>query len=166
MTKNKNGSKGLIIGLIALVVICGAGWLLNYYVMPKGEKGAKTIQVQVVHGDQSAKDLEYHTDAAYLGEVLKAEKLVEGEEGQYGMFITTVGREDSLNPARVMMEEDASARLLIPSAMMAILPEMAPTRILAAQRMTCLLYTSCQFCSEVKAILWTRRKMEKRPLRK
>ncbi|MCJ7834976.1 DUF4430 domain-containing protein [Cuneatibacter sp. NSJ-177] len=93
MTENKNGSKGLIIGLIALAVICGAGWLLNYYVMPKGEEGAKTIQVQVVHSDQSAKDLEYHTDAAYLGEVLKAEKLVEGEEGQYGMFITTVDGE-------------------------------------------------------------------------
>ena len=93
MTENKNGSKGLIIGLIALAVICGAGWLLNYYVMPKGEEGAKTIQVQVVHSDQSAKDLEYHTDAAYLGEVLKAEKLVEGEEGQYGLFITAADGE-------------------------------------------------------------------------
>ena len=39
------------------------------------------------------KTFEYQTDAEYFADVLKAEHLVEGEEGQYGLFITSVDGE-------------------------------------------------------------------------
>jgi len=55
--------------------------------------GAKTISVEVVHGDGSRKTFEYHTDREYLGEVLKDEELVDGEESAYGLFIMTVDGE-------------------------------------------------------------------------
>ena len=36
-----------------------------------------------------------NTDAEYLGEVLKSEKLVDGEDGEFGMFITTADGEQA-----------------------------------------------------------------------
>lgn len=93
MEEKKKSAKGLIIGLVVLAVLCIAGWFLYQRVMPKGAEGAKTIVVKVVHGDQSSKEFEYKTDAAYLIDVIKTEKLVEGDEGQYGLFITSVDGE-------------------------------------------------------------------------
>ena len=49
--------------------------------------------VEVVHGDESAKEFTYHTDAEYLGQVLVEEKLVKGESSQFGLYITTVDGE-------------------------------------------------------------------------
>ena len=56
--------------------------------------------VEVVHGDESAREFTYHTDAEYLGELLLAEKLVEGEEGAFGLFITTVDGETAQDSLR------------------------------------------------------------------
>ena len=47
----------------------------------------------VVHGDETEKTFQYHTDAEYLVEVLKENELVSGEEGEYGLFIKTVDGE-------------------------------------------------------------------------
>ena len=55
--------------------------------------GDKTVVVEVVHGDESAKEFTYHTDAEYLGQVLVEEKLVKGESSQFGLYITTVDGE-------------------------------------------------------------------------
>lgn len=93
MEEKKKSSKGLLIGLVILVAACIAGWLLYQNFMPKGEKGAKTVTVKVVHGDQTTKEFEYKTDEAYLGAVIQSEGLVEGEDGQYGLFITSVDGE-------------------------------------------------------------------------
>lgn len=93
MEEKRKSSKGLIIGLVVLIAACIAGLLLYQTVMPKGEKGSKTIQVKVTHGDKSTDEFTYHTDEAYLGEVLKSESLVEGEDGQYGLYITSVDDE-------------------------------------------------------------------------
>lgn len=92
MEKTKNTKKVVIAVVIVLVV--AALMLLAYKVfMPKGEAGAKEIHVTVVHADQSEKSFTYKTDAAYLGEVLLAEKLIDGENGDYGLFIKTVDGE-------------------------------------------------------------------------
>lgn len=93
MNEQKKSSKGLIIGLIILVAACIAGLLLYQTWMPKGAKGAKTVMVKVSHSDQSTNEFKYQTDEAYLGEVLKNEGLVEGEDGPYGLFITSVDNE-------------------------------------------------------------------------
>lgn len=53
----------------------------------------KTVTLQVVHKDGSTKDFEIKTDKETLGEALLDEGLIEGEEGQYGLFVKTVDGE-------------------------------------------------------------------------
>lgn len=87
--------RGLIAAVAILIVLCiGAGFLYQKF-KPSVSEGAKQIQVTVIHGDETEKVFEYDTDAQYLGEVLKNEKLVEGEDGEYGLFITTVDGEQA-----------------------------------------------------------------------
>ncbi len=92
--KTQKQSNRKVILLIAAVLIAAVAMFGIYKVfMPKGQTGAKEITVTVVHADETSKDFVYQTDAAYLGEVLKSEELVEGTEGEFGMFITSVDGE-------------------------------------------------------------------------
>lgn len=59
----------------------------------KGSGDTKTVTVTVVHGDGSSKDFTVKTDKETLGEALVDEKLVEGENGPYGLFVKTVDGE-------------------------------------------------------------------------
>ena len=87
--------RGLIAAAAVLIVLCiGAGFLYQKS-KPSVSEGAKQIKVTVVHGDETENVFEYDTDAEYLGEVLKSEKLVDGEDGEFGMFITTADGEQS-----------------------------------------------------------------------
>ena len=73
---------------------------LWYFTRPQAQEGAKTVVVEVVHSDETAKEFTYHTDLEYLGELLAAEELAQGEDSAYGLFIITVDGEtaqDSLN---------------------------------------------------------------------
>ena len=95
--------KAQIKSLLALLVLLGASavmMLIYHFLVPQGTAGAKAITVEVVHGDESAREFTYHTDAEYLGELLLAEKLVEGEEGAFGLFITTVDGETAQDSLR------------------------------------------------------------------
>lgn len=58
-----------------------------------GKTANATVTVTVVHGDGSTKDFTVKTDKEMLGEALTDEKLVDGEEGPYGLFIKTVDGE-------------------------------------------------------------------------
>ncbi|MDD6807028.1 MAG: DUF4430 domain-containing protein [Oscillospiraceae bacterium] len=91
--EKKQVNKKVIGAIVALVVLIAVvvGCLLAFG--PKTSEGSKTITVQVVHADKSTKDFTYKTDAQYLAEVLKENKLIEGEESEYGLFITTVDGE-------------------------------------------------------------------------
>lgn len=60
---------------------------------PQAQQGEKEITILVIHGDQTEKEFQYRTDAEYLVEVLKENELVDGEEGEYGLFIKTVDGE-------------------------------------------------------------------------
>ncbi len=79
--------------LIVLVVLCLAAFIIGKLVLPAVSGGSKSITVTVVHGDESKKEFKYKTDAEYLSEVLLEKKLIEGETGQYGLFVTTVDGE-------------------------------------------------------------------------
>ena len=91
-TEQKN-TKKVILALAALLIVIAA--FFGIYRLTKGTtvQGAKTITIDVIHKDASLKTFEYHTDREYLGEVLTDENLVDGEDGPYGMFITTVDGE-------------------------------------------------------------------------
>lgn len=52
-------------------------------------KGAKTIEVEVKVEEQSV-TFTIHTDAATLGEALMEHKLIEGEDGPYGLYVKKV----------------------------------------------------------------------------
>ena len=83
--KEKSSTKKIVIGAALLLIY------RNF--MPKGMEGEKTITVKVVHGDGSEKDFKYGTNEAYLGAVIQENKLVEGEDGPYGLFMTSVDGE-------------------------------------------------------------------------
>lgn len=93
MKANQKSTKKTFLAIIALLVVLAA--LFGVYRSTRGttDQGAKTITVDVIHGDGALKTFEYHTDREYLGEVLTDEELVSGESGAYGLFITTVDGE-------------------------------------------------------------------------
>ena len=67
---------GLIAGIVILILLCIGAGVLYQNMKP------------------AASDVfEFDTDAKYLGEVLESENLVDGESGEYGLFITTVDEE-------------------------------------------------------------------------
>lgn len=68
----------LAVAVAALAVVAALMLGLWYFTRPQAQEGAKAVVVEVVHGDESAKEFTYHTDLEYLGELLLAEKLVEG----------------------------------------------------------------------------------------
>jgi len=85
--------KSTLIAGILLVVVCALAAVLAQQFKPETTKGEKEVTVVVVHGDGTENSFTYQTDAEYLGEVLVAEELIEGEDGQYGIYITAVDGE-------------------------------------------------------------------------
>lgn len=86
---NKTAKKGwLALAALALAALLLAG--VYYAFMPRGAAGAKTITVAVVLADGTQNDHTLHTDAENLRGALEEAGLVEGEEGPYGLYITTV----------------------------------------------------------------------------
>lgn len=87
----KNGKMiGAAAAVIVLIAVLAGIWFAT---RPATSEGAKAFTVEVVHKDESAKTFTYHTDAEYLGEVLLQEGLIEGDEGQYGLYVTAVDGE-------------------------------------------------------------------------
>ncbi|MEG2660088.1 MAG: DUF4430 domain-containing protein [Oscillospiraceae bacterium] len=84
--KNKKILIALASLLGAIVILAGAYFIFA----PKGQAGAKEIAVQVMFADKSTKDFDIKTNAEFLGDALLDEKIVEGDMGQYGLFITKV----------------------------------------------------------------------------
>lgn len=93
MEKETKNTKKTVIAVVVLVAVIVA--MLCIYYLTKGSVfvGIKNITVEVIHGDESTETFEYSTKREYLGEVLVDEKLVEGEEGAYGLYIKTVDKE-------------------------------------------------------------------------
>lgn len=83
----------IALGAVLLVIAILAG--VYVATAPKAQEGSKTITVEVVHGDKTSKTFTYKTDEQYLGAVLTAEGLVEGENTQYGLYIQKVDGESA-----------------------------------------------------------------------
>lgn len=88
----KNQRK-VIISLAALVIAVAALFGIYQFAKPSPTAGEKSITVEVIHKDESVRDFEFHTQREFLGDVLVDEALAEGEEGAYGLFITSVDGE-------------------------------------------------------------------------
>ncbi|MDD3335891.1 MAG: DUF4430 domain-containing protein [Eubacteriales bacterium] len=85
-TKNK---KWAILAIVLVVAVAAAG-LIYTLTKPQTSVGAKTITVQVVDAAKQSTDFSISTDSEYLRGALEEQKLVAGEESQYGLFIKTV----------------------------------------------------------------------------
>lgn len=89
MSKNKK----IIIALIALLVLIGAAAFAYFSFAPSAQPGDKTIVFQVNHSDGSVKDFTVSTDGDNLRTALESEGLIQGDESQYGLYVTTVDGE-------------------------------------------------------------------------
>ena len=88
MTKKK--SVVLLVVLIALVLTAGLVWFMN---RPQATDGAKSITVEVIHGDDTTKSFPIRTDAETLRQACEEQKLIAGKEGEYGLYVLTVDGE-------------------------------------------------------------------------
>lgn len=86
-------NKKILLAVIALVVVAAVMVGVYFATRPDTVEGQKTITVTVVHKDGTSKDFTYKTQEEYLGPVLQSEGLVEGENSDYGLFITAVDGE-------------------------------------------------------------------------
>lgn len=94
------GNKKTVFAIAALAVVAALMLGLWYFARPQAQEGAKSIVIEVVHGDGNTKEFPCTTNAEMLGEVLIAEKLAEGEKGAYGLYITTVDGETAQDSLR------------------------------------------------------------------
>ncbi len=69
--------------LIAAMALTGCS-------VTEAQTGDKTITVDIVMPDGTTDTVTIKTDAEYLRGALEQDKLVEGEDGPYGLFVKTV----------------------------------------------------------------------------
>nr|MBQ8244566.1 hypothetical protein [Oscillospiraceae bacterium] len=86
-------NKRIVIAVVVLAVAIALMAGLFALTRPETVAGGKEITVTVVHKDGTEKAFSYSTDAEYLGDVIVAEGLVNGEEGPYGLYFDTVDGE-------------------------------------------------------------------------
>ncbi len=82
--------KTKIILCAVLVLLVAAFCLTRLVFLPEPVEGAKHIVFQVTGLEGSAKNFDIHTDAETLGEALMEEKLIDAEEGPYGLWVTAI----------------------------------------------------------------------------
>lgn len=88
----KQGSKKILIGAIALVLLIAIFGITYFVFVPKPTEGSKAITVTVVDDTKTETSYPVTTDAEFLGEALdEIEDLtIEGTEGDYGLYIDSV----------------------------------------------------------------------------
>ena len=79
--------------VVALALLVTGMVMLYLKFRPQPVEGDKHITVTVVHKDGSEKTFTYDTNEEFLGTLLQAKGLIEGEEGPYGLMISTVDGE-------------------------------------------------------------------------
>ncbi len=85
----KSSNKKIIIAvsvLLVLVLAFGAVYLLT---RPETTKGQKNVTVEIVMLDETSKEHKISTDAEFLSDALKENKLVDGSDSSLGFMITS-----------------------------------------------------------------------------
>lgn len=86
----KNSRKRLAVlaaVFVAAIALLGA---LYFASRPQGTEGKKGFTLEVTFADGTSKSHAVTTDAEFLGAALLENKLIDGSEGTYGFFVTTV----------------------------------------------------------------------------
>ena len=85
--------KKTIIAAIVLLVFVAAAATCWFLFTPKAVEGSKTVTVDVTHKDGTTNIFELHTDAEYLGDAMKEEEILDGIDGEFGLYVLTVDGE-------------------------------------------------------------------------
>ena len=88
--------KKLLIALIAFLAVVGIMVGILLITRPFTNADRKTITVTVVHSNGTEKTFTYETDEEFVGPVLPADGLLEGNAGPYGLEITKVDGEKAV----------------------------------------------------------------------
>ena len=77
--------------VLLIAVFCAARLVL----IPEPALGAKHIVFEVTGHEGNAKNFDIYTDAENLGDALMEEKLIDAEEGPYGLWVTAIFGEEA-----------------------------------------------------------------------
>ena len=89
MEKTKNQTP-IIIAAVVFVVLVIAGLVAWKMTAPEGTAGAKAYTFSVIDAEGETETFKLTTDEEMLGDALMNEGLLEGEEGQYGLYVKGV----------------------------------------------------------------------------
>ena len=93
MTMSKKTRNIIIAVAVLLVLVVGALLVWNHF-KPAAQAVAKSIVLEVVHGDGGSKDFTIQTDSENLRGALEQEEgLIAGSESEYGLYVETVDGE-------------------------------------------------------------------------
>lgn len=92
MTKSGVSIRSIIVSVILILVIIGMG--VSYFMFkPQVVVGEKNICITVIHKDGTTKDFEIKTEEQYLRPALDSISLIDGQDSDLGLFLTTVDGE-------------------------------------------------------------------------
>ena len=99
--------KAKILLCAVLVLLLAAFAAVHFVLLPEPVEGEKAIVFQVT-GHEGTKNFDFRTNAETLGDALMEQKLIDAEEGPYGLWVTAVfGEEaDSANNEYWMFYKD------------------------------------------------------------
>lgn len=92
MTKQK---KKIIIAVGVVAVLVVAFFVMWASFSPKALEGVKDITINVEHGDGTVATFDIDTQAEYLLDAVSDMDLLEGEDSEYGLFVTSVDGEEA-----------------------------------------------------------------------
>ena len=85
----------IIIALVVLAALIIGAALLYKAFAPAAQVGAKHVEIAVIHADGSSKDFSLDTDAETLRAALDELGIIEGDEGEFGLYVTAVDGESA-----------------------------------------------------------------------
>ena len=78
---------------LVLALLAAGAAVCYFFFRPQTAQGMKHVTVQVTHLDGTEKEFFLETEAEYLGQAMLESGLLEGEDGQYGLYILAVDGE-------------------------------------------------------------------------
>ncbi|MEG1847908.1 MAG: DUF4430 domain-containing protein, partial [Lachnospiraceae bacterium] len=85
-----SSKKKIMLSVLLLAVLIAVMSIVYVNFMPKGNRSSKTITVEVVYEDKTLDTFAIKTKEEFLRGAMEQEKLIQGEEGDYGLYITAV----------------------------------------------------------------------------
>ncbi len=79
-----------LLAVMLVVVLAAAMFICWKLFLPEAQAGDKTLAVTVTHADGSVRDFTLETDAEYLWDAMYERGLIDGTDGEYGKWVTTV----------------------------------------------------------------------------